>query len=91
MQTPRRRSQIGASIVENSLIGLKTGGGAAHDAILKRLEALCERLLPPSMRASSFSSALSTASVLVLWTGRGEFDDAAVSNLEHGGWGLHVS
>src|SRR5271156_2549698 len=84
----REQSRVAAEIVVKVLVSLQACARNGRDALLKRLQPLRQRL--PAFNASEFifehcqdrgrlSAAASRGQL------RRQFDNAAVSNLEHGG------
>src|SRR5271156_232402 len=89
----RQRSRVAAEIVVKVLVSLEARARNGRDTLLERLQPLRERLL--TLDASKFVFERAEDRVgFGAATGRGQFggelDDAAVSNLEHGGFGLHL-
>ena len=87
------QSQVAAEIVVKVLVSLQARARNGRDTLLKRLQPLRERLLALDARElvlQRMEHGIGLCAVTDRGQFRGEIDDAAVSNLEHGGFGLHV-
>jgi hypothetical protein len=89
----QRRSLFAAQIIKERLVGLQSCRRPFRDTLLKRLQPLRQRLLAFNAREFIFERR-QDGFRLGATAGRGQLrrqlDDAAVPNLQHGGWGLHV-
>jgi hypothetical protein len=87
------QSRVAAEVVVKVLVSLQARARNRRDTLLERLQPLRERLLALDARKLVFEGAEdrvrlgATANSGQL---RRQFDDTAVSNLQHGGFGLHL-
>jgi hypothetical protein len=89
----RQQSRVAAEIVVKVLVGLQACERNGRDALLKRLQPLHQRLL--AFNACEFiferrQDGLGLGAATNSGKLRRQFDDTAISNLQHGGHGLHV-